>query len=141
MAAIDNYYAALQRLTDNQPQVLKKGQYSITQDAVCLEAGNKKGSIKPSRGEVWQRLIADIKLAAEQYTSPLTPLQRAKNKAENSNRKAIDYRERYHAALNREAILLGRLRELEQRLLALDPEVITELRPGVSESQTDQELD
>ncbi|MEQ1388822.1 hypothetical protein ABLT88_04820 [Acinetobacter radioresistens] len=48
MSAIDDYFAALERLKANKPNLLPKGS-AINNDTVALEAGRKRGSIKKSR--------------------------------------------------------------------------------------------
>ena len=62
MNALNEYYAALERLKANKPTILPKGS-AINNDTVALEAGRKRGSIKKSRHVV---LIEAIELAAEQ---------------------------------------------------------------------------
>lgn len=63
MSAIDDYYAALDRLKQNKPQNLDKG-VAINKDTVALEAGRKRGAIR-NRTE-FQRLLKDIEGAAQQ---------------------------------------------------------------------------
>ena len=48
MSALNDYYAALERLKANKPIVLPKGS-AINNDTVAMEAGRKRGSIKKSR--------------------------------------------------------------------------------------------
>jgi len=48
MSNIDDYYSALDRLINNVPVILPLGT-KISYDAVSLEAGKSKGSIKKSR--------------------------------------------------------------------------------------------
>lgn len=43
------YFAALERLKAGKPRIVPKGS-RITNDAISLEAGRGKGSIKKSRG-------------------------------------------------------------------------------------------
>ena len=47
MSALNDYYAALERLKANKPIILPKGS-AINNDTVALEAGRKRGSIKKS---------------------------------------------------------------------------------------------
>jgi hypothetical protein len=54
---VDKYYAALQRLIDREAP--------ISNDAVALEAGSGRGSIKKSR-HAYAELIAAIDLAAKE---------------------------------------------------------------------------
>lgn len=48
MSALNEYYAALERLKVNKPTIITKGS-AINNDTVALEAGRKRGSIKKSR--------------------------------------------------------------------------------------------
>ena len=80
MSALNDYYAALERLKANKPMVLPKGS-AINNDTVALEAGRKRGSIKKSRHAA---LIEAIELAAQQagqnVLSPTQQVEKAKNK-------------------------------------------------------------
>ena len=80
MSALNEYYAALERLKANKPTSLAKGS-AINNDTVALEAGRKRGSIKKSRHAV---LIEAIELAAQQagqnVLSPTQQVEKAKNK-------------------------------------------------------------
>ena len=62
MNALNEYYAALERLKANKPTTLPKGS-AINNDTVALEAGRKRGSIKKSRHAA---LVEAIELAAQQ---------------------------------------------------------------------------
>jgi len=61
VSAKEDYFAALQRLKRNQPQVLPKNSL-INKDTVALEAGRKRGSIRKSRN--MDDLIAAIDAVA-----------------------------------------------------------------------------
>ncbi|WP_182003004.1 hypothetical protein [Acinetobacter lactucae] len=61
--AIKNFEAALQRLIDGNPIVIKPP-YSINNDTVALEAGRKRGTIKKSRPELADLLITITKAEA-----------------------------------------------------------------------------
>ena len=61
MSALNDYYAALERLKANKPIVLPKGS-AINNDTVAMEAGRKRGSIKKSRHAA---LIEAIEQAAQ----------------------------------------------------------------------------
>ncbi|RZG88405.1 hypothetical protein EXE10_02395 [Acinetobacter sp. WCHAc060033] len=80
MSAINEYYAALERLKANKPTVLPKGS-AINNDTVALEAGRKRGSIKKSRHIA---LVQAIELAAKQagqnVLSPIQQIEQAKSK-------------------------------------------------------------
>jgi hypothetical protein len=70
--AIDDYFAALERLKSGRPIIVPKGT-RITNDAVALEAGRGKGTIKKSR-PVFAKLIAAVEEAAKEQASA-TPEQ------------------------------------------------------------------
>ena len=80
MNAIDEYYAALERLKANKPTVLPKGS-AINNDTVAFEAGRKRGSIKKSRHAT---LVEAIELAAQQagqnVPSAAQQIEKAKSK-------------------------------------------------------------
>ncbi len=54
---LKNFYDALQRLIDEKPKVIT-GTYSINNDTVALEAGRKRGTIKKSRPELAELIVA-----------------------------------------------------------------------------------
>lgn len=80
MSALNEYYAALERLKANKPTVLAKGS-AINNDTVALEAGRKRGSIKKSRHAA---LVEAIDLAAQEagqnVFSPAQQIEQAKSK-------------------------------------------------------------
>ncbi|WP_180129573.1 hypothetical protein [Acinetobacter sp. YH12057] len=80
MSALNDYYAALERLKANKPIVLPKGS-AINNDTVAMEAGRKRGSIKKSRHAA---LIEAIEQAAQQagqnVLSPAQQVEQAKSK-------------------------------------------------------------
>ncbi|MCO8084711.1 hypothetical protein [Acinetobacter lwoffii] len=80
MSALNDYYAALERLKANKPEVLPKGS-AINNDTVAMEAGRKRGSIKKSRHAA---LIEAIELVAQEVgqivLSPTQQVEKAKNK-------------------------------------------------------------
>lgn len=80
MSALNDYYAALERLKANKPIILPKGS-AINNDTVALEAGRKRGSIKRSRHAA---LVQAIELAAQQagqnVLSPAQQIEQAKSK-------------------------------------------------------------
>ena len=82
MSALNEYYAALERLKANKPIVLAKGS-AINNDTVALEAGRKRGSIKKSRHAA---LVEAIELAAQEVgqniLSPTQQVEKAKNKTD-----------------------------------------------------------
>lgn len=80
MSALNEYYAALERLKTNKPMVLPKGS-AINNDTVALEAGRKRGSIKKSRHAVLVEAIDQAAQAAGQnILSPAQQIEQAKNK-------------------------------------------------------------
>lgn len=111
MTAIDEYWEALDRLTNNTPIRLPKGT-PINNDSVALEAGRGRGSIKKSRN-AFSALIEAIKTADTANTSKKVDV---KIQLENEKSKKENYRELYHLSLNREIMLLERLDQLEKRL-------------------------
>lgn len=60
---VNEYFAALERLTKNVPINVPKGS-PINKDQVALEAGRKRGSIRNRPG--FEKLIAEIESAGEQ---------------------------------------------------------------------------
>lgn len=80
MSALNDYYAALERLKANKPTILPKGS-AINNDTVALEAGRKRGSIKKSRHSA---LIEAIEQAAQavgqNVISPAQRIEQAKTK-------------------------------------------------------------
>lgn len=80
MSALNDYYAALERLKANKPIILPKGS-AINNDTVAMEAGRKRGSIKKSRHAA---LIEAIEQAAQQagqnVLSPAQQVEKAKSK-------------------------------------------------------------
>lgn len=115
MTAISEYWEALERLKVNKPIRIAKGS-KINKDAVALEAGRKRGSIKKSR-QIFIDLISAIDLAT------LESLQKEPDllvKFERERSKKSNYRDLYQQALNRELMLLSRLADLEKRLKKYD---------------------
>lgn len=112
--ALTDYFDALERLVAGTPKVVAPGS-KITNDAVALEAGRGKGSIKKSR-DIFADLIVAIDRAAETQAKAANPdkerLTRLKASAE-------DYREKWEAALGREVCLLREVYELKKQLAAL----------------------
>ena len=73
MSALNDYYAALERLKANKPIVLPKGS-AINNDTVAMEAGRKRGSIKKSRH------AALIEAIEQAVLSPAQQIEQAKTK-------------------------------------------------------------
>ena len=118
---MDDYLAALDRLKRGRPARVAKGT-KITNDAVALEAGRGKGSIKKSR-PVFTSLIAAIAAAAGETDD--VDQQRLLAKAKTS---AFKYREDLEAALGRELSLLHELYSVKKQLAALTGSNVLPLR-------------
>ncbi|UUS57326.1 hypothetical protein MST16_15045 [Acinetobacter sp. YH16040_T] len=116
MSAIDEYYAALERLKANKPTVLPKG-FAINNDTVALEAGRKRGSIKKSRHAV---LIEAIELAAleagQNVLSPAQQIEQAKSKTKAVKTDYEQLEEYYEKLLEKCNSLLLENFELRQKL-------------------------
>lgn len=121
-SALDEYFAALERLRSKKPVRVSVGT-RISNDAVALEAGRKKGSIKKSR-PTFETLIAAIDVAASEQNQAANSedkLARAKATAE-------EYRGKYEAALAREVSLVRELYSTRQLLAKLTGHKIVPLR-------------
>ena len=80
MSALNDYYAALERLKANKPIVLPKGS-AINNDTVAMEAGRKRGSIKKSRHAALIEAIEQAAQAAGQNVlSPTQQIEQAKSR-------------------------------------------------------------
>jgi len=101
---LKDYYDALDRLKKGSPIRVAKG-VRITNDAVSLEAGRKKGTIKKSR-PLFKDLIAEIGAAADLKSGPqeLRAEQLSFAKAEVGR-----YRALWEEALAREVSLVNQL--------------------------------
>lgn len=126
---LDDYFDALERLKKGASKVVPKGT-RITNDAVALEAGRGKGSIKKSR-LVFADLIAAIEEAARAQASPAREnrdrIARAKADAE-------DYRSKLDAALVREVCLLRELAEVKKKLAQLTGAKVLPIRGDAAPS-------
>lgn len=111
---LEEYYAALQRLQNGEPINVPIGT-KITNDAVSLEAGRGKGSIKKSRA-LFADLIGAIQEAARLERDPE---HNPKEKVARSQARGDYYRLLYEAALARELSLLKELYELKKQLSKL----------------------
>ena len=115
MNAIDEYYAALERLKANKPTILPKGS-AINNDTVALEAGRKRGSIKKSRHAA---LIETIELAAQQagqnVLSPTQRIEQAKSKTKAGKNDYEQLKEDYEKLLEKCNSLLLENFELKQK--------------------------
>lgn len=111
MPMIDEYYKALDRLIQNKPINVPIGT-KINNDTVALEAGRKRGSIKKSR-ETFSDLIDEIDKVSQEKGFPE---KEHKLKIEKLKNKANDYRTLYEEVLNRELMLIERIKFLESEL-------------------------
>lgn len=126
---LKDYFEALERLKEGKPEHVDKDTL-ITNDAVSLEAGRVKGSIKKSR-EVYADLIVAIDLAREEQTKEKKERQKKIDKAKID---ANGYRERYEAAIAREISLLREVFQLKKQLAKLTGEKVIPLR-GMTRGQ------
>lgn len=110
------YYSALDRLKNNKPEILPKWSYKINKDTVAIEAGRGRGAIKASRSE-FTDLIKKIKDVATDYENQkVAPLNKAKAKANRYKVLSEKYKSDYLLSLNREAMLLSRVKNLEVQI-------------------------
>lgn len=115
MSALNDYYAALERLKANKPIILPKGS-AINNDTVAMEAGRKRGSIKKSR---YVALVVAIELAAQQagqkVLSPAQQLEQAKSKTKAVKSDYEQLKEDYEKLLEKINSLLLENFELKQK--------------------------
>ena len=115
MSALNDYYAALERLKANKSNVLPKGS-AINNDTVALEAGRKRGSIKKSR---YAALVQAIELAAQaagqHVLSPIQQVEKAKSKTKAVKTDYEQFREDYEKLLEKINSLLLENFELKQK--------------------------
>lgn len=115
MSALNEYYAALERLKANQPTVLPKGS-AINNDTVALEAGRKRGSIKKSR---YTALVAAISQAANEagqnVPSATQQIDQARNKTKAVKSDYEQLKEDYEKLLEKCNSLLLENFELKQK--------------------------
>lgn len=114
MSALNEYYAALERLKANKPIILPKGS-AINNDTVALEAGRKRGSIKKSRHTA---LVEAIDLAAREagqnVPSPAQQVVKAKTKTKAVKSDYEQLKEDYEKLLEKCNSLLLENFELKQ---------------------------
>ena len=105
--ALEDYYTALERL--------KKRKEKINNDAVAIEAGRKKGSIKKSR-EAFRELITAIDAAATEQSQQGNETREQLNRTKQSVK---HFKEQLDAALSRELSLLHEVYNLKKQLAHL----------------------
>ncbi|MCG3703810.1 hypothetical protein L5F68_05620 [Aliarcobacter butzleri] len=111
MNTLDDYYKALERLINNKPINVPKNT-KINNDTVALEAGRKRGSIKKSR-----EIFADLLIKINEYSkNNNTEYKELQDKIFKFKNKALVYQELYENALNRELMLIERIKELELKI-------------------------
>lgn len=114
MSALNEYYAALERLKVNNPTLLSKGS-AINNDTVAVEAGRKRGSIKKSRHAA---LVQVIQLAAQQAgqnePSVAEQIEKAKSKTKAVKSDYEQLKEDYEILLEKCNSLLVENFELRQ---------------------------
>lgn len=110
-SSLHEYYEALERLKKDTPNRVPKGT-KITNDAVSLEAGRSKGSIKRSR-PIFADLIVAIQFASEQQ---ILAVNVQENKIEKLKSQLGQCRKELEAALAREVSLLYELYELKKEI-------------------------
>lgn len=120
---LTSYYEALERLRAGRPRVVEKGT-SISNDAVSLEAGRGKGSIKKSRPQ-FQALISEIETAALEQRRPIENQRDVVRKAKDT---AKSLRQELDAALARENSLLMELYEARVQLSKLSSDRVFPIR-------------
>lgn len=123
--SLKEYFEALNRLQEGKPIRVAQGT-PITNDAVSLEAGRGKGSIKKSR-EVFAELIVAIDLAHDEQTKGKRKRQEQINKAKSN---ADDIRQKFEAAIAREISLLREVFHLKKQLAHLTGGKVLPLRPS-----------
>lgn len=121
--ALEDYFAALERLKRNQPIRMPKGS-KITNDAVSLEAGRNKGSIKKSR-LLFADIIAAIEAAAGDQSKPKNDQQAKISKVKDQAEK---YRQLYEEGIAREVSLLKENHELRRQLAKLGGKKVVRLK-------------
>lgn len=123
----DEYFAALERLKKGRPTIVPTG-VKISNDAVALEAGRGKGSIKKSR-PVFADLIQAIDAAAREQRQPKNDHQERVDRARAA---ANQFRRELEASLAREISLLHELYEVKKKLSRLTGEAVLPLRGKVA---------
>lgn len=119
------YFDALERLKIGKPIRVPNGT-RITNDAVSLEAGRGKGSIKKSR-PVFSELIKEIDAAADQQLASQSSVIEKVRLLE-LKKEAAYHREQLEAAWARELSLLNQVYALKKELAALTGSKVLPIR-------------
>lgn len=120
---ITQYRTALNRLKDGQPINVPKGT-KITKDAVSLEAGRGKGSIKKSR-PIFTQLIAEIEAAAADQAHSK---RGGEQKIDRLKNEIKELRLQLDAALSREMSLVYELFEVKHTLAKISKSKVFPIR-------------
>lgn len=120
--ALSEYFEALARLRVGRPIHVRKGT-KITNDAVALEAGRGKGSIKKSRS-AFTALIQAIDAATAEQASR-SPEQHQKAQLEKVKSTAHQYRNDLDAAVTSLVARLYEVHELKKKVRTLEERVQT----------------
>lgn len=113
---LTDYFQALERL--------KARRSKINNDAVAIEAGRKKGSIKKSR-PVFEDLILAIEASAAEQAKPRGD---QRDKLSRAKQTTSELRERLDASLARELSLVAEIFELRKQLAKLTGEKVLPIR-------------
>ena len=116
MSALNEYYAALERLKANRPTILPKSS-AINNDTVAFEAGRKRGSIKKSRHAALVEAIEQAaKEAGQNELSPAQQIEQAKSKTKAVKTDYEQLKEDYEKLLEKANSLLLENFELKQKM-------------------------
>ena len=127
------YNEALDRLIAGKPTNVSKGA-RINNDAVSLEAGRGKGSIKKSRAG-YAALIARIDAAALEQSQPKRD---AADRAHRMSGRVADLELQLDAALGREMSLVYELLSVRKQLANLTDEKVIPIRRSKTSGQKTQ---
>jgi hypothetical protein len=120
---LSDYFDALERLKKGRPRIVPAGT-KITNDAVSLEAGRGKGTIKRSRP-----VFADLIKAIEEATAESPNARDAlKVRLDATKEAAEKYRRLWEDALSREASLLMELYEAKKAIAKLTGGAVLPIR-------------
>ena len=115
MSKLQDYEDALTRLLEGRPIRVPQGT-KISNDAVALEAGRTKGSIKKSRSS-FSSLITKIADAAKKQREPHTTVEVP---AEDTEPAPKYYQRLYKESLAREVSLIYEVFQLKEKVAKLE---------------------
>jgi hypothetical protein len=119
-----DYFQALARLVANKPQRVRAGTL-ISNDAVSLEAGRQKGSIRAKRS-VFKLLIEAIDEAAKKQTAPKKSAAKKRADSDQKLKEAIFERD---GARGREISLLYEVFQLRKMISEITGANVFPIRP------------